>query len=824
MPNPTEPFSAKAFLLTGESQDSSGSNQICFYGHSPETGPVEILIQNNKPLFFIERSASLPPLPAPFERAQVALKSFSRQDVDALYFTTQKDLFQARDILRQNGTATFESDIYPSDRFLMERFIQSQVKIQGIPQKIGNLTRFVNPRLSPAFVSPKFKIASLDIETGIHTDELYSIAVHLTGPEFEDKKIFMLDTSLSLRATEGSEAISKTASSASPPRHVGQHPQDTAGIAPKHKLWGNDDPTLSFYPSERSLLKGFLKWFQDADPDILLGWNVVNFDLSFLDNKCRAFGIRFEIGRNKRPCMIKKRSTGGLYAVLPGRVIFDGPVALRSSFYSFEDFTLETVSQELLGEGKLIGPDTQRGHEIERLFREDKTALAEYNLQDCVLVTRIFEKTGLLDLYVKRAQISGLLLDQVGMSTAAFDHFYLPRLHRRGFVAANVADIELLEHAAGGYVISPRSGLYDHVLALDFKSLYPTIIRTFSIDPLSRLLAESDPEPVSTPKGIRFSRKEAILPEFIGELMELRAQAAAKKDGHLSQAIKILMNSLYGVMGSAGSRFYHPDLPTAITSTGQWLLIGSKAFLEARRYEVLYGDTDSLFVKCSAEKLGDPDVHGKKLADDLTAHWKQELLKQFGVTSYLEVKYEKYYRKYLLPLARTGEGGAKKRYSGLRVSGSKESLEFVGMEYVRSDWTKLAKEFQEGLYRRVFHDENPDVWMRQFVQDVRDGKMNDKLVYRKRLRKRIEDYTKNIPPQVKAALQLENPGREIRYLMTARGPVPESLKPKDIDFVHYINKQLRPIADSLLGLSGKSFDAITRPLQFSLFDEAPLGL
>lgn len=772
------PHECRAFLLTGESQDLSGKNQICFYGHSPEAGAVEIIIENNRPLFFISRDAQVPALPFPAERAQVSLKSFSQEPVDALYFNTQRDFFQARDLFRQNSITTFESDIYPSDRYLMERFIQSQVKIQGIAQKTGNLTRFVNPKMSPAFVSPKFKVASLDIETGVRSHELYSIAVHLTGPEFEDKKIFMFS----------------------------KEPQIS------------QDEYLEFFDSEKALLKAFLKWFQEVDPDILLGWNIVGFDLAYLEKKCADFGLRFELGRGRRVCAVKKRSSGGLYASLPGRAIFDGPVALRSSFYSFEAYSLEAVSQELLGEGKLIGPESERGLEIERLFEENKTALAAYNLQDCVLVTRIFEKTGLVDLYVKRSQISGLLLDQVGMSTAAFDHFYLPRLHRRGFAAPNVADIELLEHAAGGYVISPRSGLYDHVLALDFKSLYPTIIRTFSIDPLSRLLAESDPEAVATPRGIRFSRKEAILPEFIGELMELRAQAAAKKDGHLSQAIKILMNSFYGVMGSGGCRFYHPDLPTAITSTGQWLLLGSKSFLEAQGYEVLYGDTDSLFVKVPAEMLKNPDVHGKALADSLTVHWKEELKKQFGVTSYLEVKYEKYYRKYLLPLARTGEGGAKKRYAGLKISDGRESLEFVGMEYVRSDWTKLAKEFQAGLYGRVFHDENPEVWMRQFVQEVRDGKMNDKLVYRKRLRKDLEEYTKNIPPHVKAALQMEKPGREIRYLITLRGPVPEIMKPKDIDYPHYINKQLRPIADSLLGLSGKSFDVITKPLQFSLFD------
>ncbi len=836
MPQSSDILECKAFLLTGESQDYSGRNELHLFGRSPELGPLEIIIQNNKPVFFIEQNLSSLPFSIPCQRTQTQLKTFLGQPVDALYFQTQKDLIAARQELASRQMTTYEADIYPCDRFLMERFINCQITLAGTGKKEGSLTRFLNPRLRPAFLDPKFKMVSIDIETGVRSNSLYSIAVHLTGmagaslapalagaglmknqpgkagaslapalagaglmknqpgKEFDEKKVFMLDPSSSI---DEDRLAAKNAS-----RH---------------------DAVL-FYPSEALLLKDFIQWFQQADPDLILGWNVVSFDLLFLQTKCRDLGILFEIGRNRRAAVIKKRQLGGHFAIVPGRVVLDGPVALRSSFYSFEDFSLETVSQEILGEGKLIQPGQNKIQAIEQMFREDKAALAHYNLHDAVLVTKIFEKTGLLQLYVKRAQISGLLLDQIGLSTAAFDHFYLPRLHRRGFVAPNISDVQLLEHAAGGYVIPPQTGLYDHVLVLDFKSLYPSIIRTFSIDPLSRLLATEDPEPVVTPQNFKFSRKEAILPEFIRELMELRSQAAAKNDGPLSQAIKILMNSFYGVMGSAGCRFYHSDLPTAITSTGQWLLLGSKDFLEAKGYEVLYGDTDSLFVRVQSPSSFLPRFKGEdegggvghQLAAELSSYWQQKLKNDFNVTSYLEVKFEKFYRRFALPKGRAAEGaGAKKRYAGLRVQADKKNLEFVGMEFVRSDWTKLAKEFQEGLYQRIFENENPESWIKKFVQEVREGKVNLKLIYRKRLRKGIEDYTKSIPPHVKAALQLKKPGREIKYIITKTGPVPIELNPQNIDYNHYVEKQLKPIADSILPFIGLSFENISKPAQYS---------
>jgi DNA polymerase-2 len=763
----------KAFIITGEWQDINGRNVLKFIGVTEDSAPVEVIITNVKPVFFIKRTDALTGLNVPYRRKPVKLKNFDGEDVDAVYFNSQRDLKTAAEELDKNGVRNYEADVDPVRRYLMERFLNAQIKITGKPVPEGKLIRFTNPVIEACEFTPNLKVASIDIETGSGNRLLYSVAVNLTNGTDTEKKVFISGE-------------------------------------------GSDDELISFFPAEKELLQAFLSWFKEKDPDVIIGWHVIGFDLMFLESKCNELYIPFDIARGNGRVSLRSRKGGGYFASVYGRVIIDGPQSLRSSFFTFEDYKLETVAQELLREGKTITPDENKVAEIERLFAEDKKKLAEYNLQDAVLVTEIFKKSGLIELSIRRSQLSGLLMDQLGMMTAAFDHFFLPRLHRRGYVAPNIKDLGVSEHVAGGYVFDPRPGLYDNVIVLDFRSLYPSIIQTFKIDPLSRLL--SSVNTLRTPAGYKFSATEHFLPGFISQLIEQRSRVKKKKDKQLSQAIKILMNSFYGVMGSYGCRFYHPDLPSAITGTGQWLLLRSREYLEQKGYTVVYGDTDSLFVKLPDNIKFFSAEDGGKLVQDLNRYWKKRLSEEFEVESFLEIEFEKYYRKFIITPARGGEYGAKKRYAGLLRTESDEKLEFVGLEFVRSDWTRLAKEFQVELYERIFYGKEVKDWIRGVVNKVSSGEFDDKLVYRKRLRKDVEDYTKSIPQHVRAAKLIDQNSGTIYYVITKRGPVPIELKHNDIDYQHYIDKQIKPIADSVLSLMGESFDSIVKTGQLSFFD------
>ena len=354
------------------------------------------------------------------------------------------------------------------------------------------------------------------------------------------------------------------------------------------------------------------------------------------------------------------------------------------------------------------------------------------------------------------------------------------------------------------------------MVVLDFKSLYPTIIRTFSIDPYSRLSAETDT--VTTPNGIKFSHTHHILPEFLRQLMEKREQAKLRGDSYLSIAIKILMNSFYGVMGTTGCRFYHADLPSAITGTGQWVLKGTAEFLRDQGYRVIYGDTDSVFVALKKDEQQNPEKAGTALMKQVNSYFSKKIVDEFGVDSMLEMEFEKYYEKFFLPAKRSSAEGSKKRYAGLLADGT---IEYTGLEVIRSDWTELAKQFQQELFSRFFREQELRSWIKLFVKRLRDGEMDELLVYRKRLRRSADQYEKTTPPHIKAVRMLDPDGvrhlREVSYIMTSRGAVSVELEPEDIDYQHYVEKQIRPLADGVLFALNDSFDAIVDGRQLELF-------
>jgi DNA polymerase-2 len=164
-----------------------------------------------------------------------------------------------------------------------------------------------------------------------------------------------------------------------------------------------------------------------------------------------------------------------------------------------------------------------------------------------------------------------------------------------------------------------------------------------------------------------------------------------------------------------------------------------------------------------------------------------------------------------MPTVRGMPTGSKKRYAGLVDTGKPElTLVVKGLEAARTDWTPLAREFQRELFRRVFLELPFDEYIRETADALRRGELDDALVYRKRLRRRLEDYQRNVPPHVQAARKLKSPsGNWIRYVITRNGPEPVDAMQSLPDYQHYMDKQLAPAADGILKFLDTSFGHIT---------------
>jgi DNA polymerase-2 len=157
------------------------------------------------------------------------------------------------------------------------------------------------------------------------------------------------------------------------------------------------------------------------------------------------------------------------------------------------------------------------------------------------------------------------------------------------------------------------------------------------------------------------------------------------------------------------------------------------------------------------------------------------------------------------------EKAAKKRYAGLYEEKGEEKLEIVGLEAIRGDWTEAAKEFQRELLLKLFHNEEIKKFIISYIEKLKSGKLDEKLVYKKSIRKNLEEYTKTTPPHVKAARQLDKlESNVISYYITTEGPEPIQKLRHKIDYEHYIEKQIKPIANQILSLMEKNFDDIVK--------------
>ena len=771
----------QGYIVSRHSSDENGRLSIHYYVKT-DKATVKVTIANPETLFFTN---------APVEAIATdvhgvdcepsQLKTFSHDEVTVVRCQSLLLQQQMVALVKKLGFTVYEEDVKPEDRYLMERHIRGKVTFIGQPDASNQ--SFSEARLKVGEYEPAWQVWSLDIETSVTRNELLSIGI-TSG----DRKVVLV---------------------------VSPEPTDLENVYT--------------FADERKLLMAFIKFVRKHSPDIIIGWNVIGFDLMFLDQRFKTLGIKPALGVQGETWRVREaKESGKVFANIAGRVVLDGITMLKVGGYHFNSYSLNNVSQELLDASKLLtGGD--RWQEIERMHREELANFVAYNLQDCVLVEQIFAKLQLIELQQTRVDLTGIPLSQTGGSVASFENLYLPRLHRKGWVAPAWSDDKFVP-SPGGFVMNSLPGLYKNVLVFDFKSLYPSIIRTFYVDPLARVVGQAlshEEGVVPGYRGASFQRQFAILPELVAELAHSREQAKQDSNDILSYAIKIIMNSFYGVLGSSVCRFYHAELASSITMRGHELLGRSKQWMEERGAKVIYGDTDSLFITLSDELSEEQAWEaGKQLCAVVNQCLSEWCGDYADIESHLELEFETLYTRFYMPTIRGQEEGSKKRYAGL----SGGELIFKGLEAARSDWTPLAKRFQVELFEHLFFDKDLNQYVSSFVAELLEGRYDSELVYTKQLTRPLSKYTKTQPPHVRAARMIDEQraqqglppeydrGRKrVQYVYTLSGVLPflDEQALDSLDYQHYIDKQILPIAEGVFQMLNLEVTDILTP-QFNL--------
>lgn len=709
---------------------------------------------------------------------------FKKEKMSKIVLTIPREVPTLRKELEAEKIEAYEADIRFPYRFMMDMGIQGTMSIDGKPEQSQRFfdeefrvdRLYLNPKLGPSQEKiPDLKIISLDVETDQDAKKLYAISLYFVHGKKRSTKSYIVSSS---------------------------------------KVKSAHD-----FKDEKSLLEELQKDILEFDPDLITGWNVIDFDFWYLQKKFTENHLAFRFGRTDDACRVslKEHFFMDSKATVPGRVVLDGLQMVRNSFISLPDYKLDTAASEILGERKLITDITRKGAIIDDLYKNRKHELVKYNAKDAELVIGILEKKDIINLYTTKSRLTGMPLDRVQASVATLDSLYLREARKRGIVCNSSHYNEKERGLTGGYVMNPKTGIHDNVIVLDFKSLYPSIMITFNIDPLVMDKNGS----IQAPNRARFRDEEAILPYLIERIWKERDEAKKRDDQIASYALKIILNSFYGVLGNPSCRFFSMELGNSISTFGQFIIKNTAKELEKKDLEVLYSDTDSVFVKTKEKTTEGAISAGSKIAKEMNEYYKDWVKKKYKRESRLELEFEKAYKKIIFPKIRGSEAGkgAKKRYAGLLIKDGKERMDFTGLEFVRRDWTELSKKFQLTLLDRIFHEKEVTRYVKDFVKDVKDKKYDDLMVYTKAIRKDLDSYTKTTPPHVKAARKMKKlESNIIKYVITTDGPEPIENRKHSIDYEHYIEKQIKPIADSVLVFFDTTFDELMKgSTQKSLF-------
>ena len=686
-----------------------------------------------------------------------------------------------REKARKFGSTPLEADIPFQHRFIYDKDLGAAVRVVGTSRDPG--ARYttdlfvVAERFEPceAF-RPALRILSFDIENSIRDGHIFCIGVAYRE----------------------------------------------AGEIKTRILTGN----------EKEIVERFVKLIDELDPDIISGYNIDGYDLPVLIERAAKHGIaRLPLARDHSTFF----HMGERFWRVDGRILTDVWWAVRAEMRPKQE-TLDYVAKHLLGEGK---HELQR-RRIDEEWEADRDKVIRYCIQDAELSLRILERVRRIEKTLDLAAVSKLPLEDVlhGRTSNLIDSILI-RAADRAKVAVPMMKMRggRVEQIEGGYVHSLQPGLYEWVISLDFRAMYPSLIIENNIC----FTTVSPNGTIVSPTGAKFlpaDVKKGLLPVILANLMkdrqEVRTKQKAETDPQMKEfyeglqaAIKVLMNAFYGVLASSFYRFNDPKVGASITAFARERIKGIIGELEAEGVKVVYADTDSVFFQSPSAGLQESSDFARKTA---------ERFSRGRISMEVDKIYETLFSH-----------GRKKRYAGKVAWPEDLRGEMVvrGYEIRRTDAFDLQSEAQGRIFEKILdRDQDGSIALaKQIVAEVRLGTPTlanperdpiEALVISRTVKEENQYVNPNSMSNVIAARKLEEmgeefmPGMKVSWIVTDSKRSPMEVEPyvsgrpfdKRPDWEYYARRVAQTLAyiTEVYGWDEKALFTGTQPAQQKSLD------
>jgi len=471
------------------------------------------------------------------------------------------------------------------------------------------------------------------------------------------------------------------------------------------------------------MLSAFIKYIERTNPDIIISWFGNGFDFPYLLNRMKNLGININrLGRGGF-CYT------GMRCKIYGRVLFDMLEAYKKHFseVSKESWSLDYISKYELGDK---GGKTPYEGTLDELEKNDYNKFLEYNLKDVELMVLLDDQLKIINFFDEVRQTAFCRFEDVFMNSKTADCLCLRYAKEHNFVLPSVITHERGEYE-GGYVVTPIPKLYENIALLDFKSLYPGIMIGFNIS-----YETLDPNgEINFGNDYKFRKTPGIIPSIVKVFLDKRKLVKERQKGlnresdlykslgMTEYAYKIIANSFYGVLGFRTFRLYNLQAASAITYIARNILKEIIKWFEQNGYNVIYGDTDSVFIQMKDDNIN-KIIELNKKANEYVKNYVEQYIEEKN--NIFELEFGEVYKS--LFFKRKADGtGAKKKYAGRLLWKKGEYIDkvnIVGFETRRSDSPEIGREFMKKILSMVIDQVDPNEVMKyadDFKEKIKTG-------------------------------------------------------------------------------------------------------